>query len=584
MLPAEIIAKFLAEKGVTHAFDVAGGMIAFIEDAISKTKGVECSPNHHEQACGFAAEGFARMGKDFGMAMATSGPGATNLVTAIGSCYFDSVPVLFITGQVNTNELKKHKNIRQNGFQETDIVSVVKSLTKYAVMVTDPKEVMYQLEKAYFIMKDGRPGPVLLDIPIDTQRIPVQPEKLKHFFGSAEHKKLLKIKPVKGLSQKIKQLQSLLAKAKAPVVLIGGGVRTSETVHEAALFIEKNNLPTVTSLMGLDCVAADNKNYVGFIGSYGNREANIVLANADLIIVLGSRLDSRQTGSRKDFAVNATIVHVDIDPYSINTAIRSQLSFEMGLTHFFAAAKDIQTPKKTAWFDFIGKVKNNFTKLLPYKEGIDPNIFIADLSTVAKASSTVSADVGNHQMWLAQSWQTKLGQRVLFSGGMGSMGFGLPAAIGAYFAQPTNDLILICGDGGFQMNIQELETIRRNKIPIKIFLFNNKSLGMVRGFQEEYFNSNFQSTVIGYSVPDFKKIAYAYDLDYVACRGDKKADFAKILQSTKPTLVEVDLDVRTPMEPKVVFGKPLDDQFPFLSDEKKQLLENLKKEFKNSSV
>ena len=185
MIPAKIVANFLVGKEITHAFDVAGGMIAFIEDAISKTPGIQCSPNHHEQGCGFAAEGYARMGKNFGVALATSGPGATNLITAIGSCFFDSVPVLFITGQVNTNDLKKNKHIRQNGFQETDIVTVVKSLTKYTVMVRNPNNILYELEKSYFLMKHGRPGPVLLDIPIDVQRTPVKPEKLKHFFGSA---------------------------------------------------------------------------------------------------------------------------------------------------------------------------------------------------------------------------------------------------------------------------------------------------------------------------------------------------------------------------------------------------------------
>ena len=249
MIPAEIIAKFLADKGITHAFDVAGGMIAYIEDAISKTKGIKCSPNHHEQACGFAAEGYARMGGNFGVALATSGPGATNLITAIGSCYFDSVPALFITGQVNTNDLKKNKHIRQTGFQETDIVTIVKSLTKYAVMVLDPNNILYELEKSYFLMKHGRQGPVLLDFPIDVQRTPVQLEQLKHFFGSPEHKKLSQINPEADVSKKIKRLEKLLQTAKAPIVLVGGGIRTSNTTKELSSFTTKNNLPPSSVLL-----------------------------------------------------------------------------------------------------------------------------------------------------------------------------------------------------------------------------------------------------------------------------------------------------------------------------------------------
>lgn len=584
MLPAKIVADFLAHNGVTHAFDVAGGMIAFIEDAISKTRGIKCSPNHHEQGCGFAAEGFARMGKNFGVALATSGPGATNLITAIGSCFFDSVPVLFITGQVNTNDLKKHKNIRQNGFQETDIVTVVRSLTKYSAMVRNPNNILYELEKAFFLMKHGRPGPVLLDIPIDVQRTPVKPANLKRFFGSTEHKKLSAIKSKAGVSKKIKQLAELLKKSKAPVILVGGGARISNTTGELRMFAAKNNLPVACSLMGLDSFPAADKNFVGFIGSYGNREANMVLANADLVIALGSRLDLRQTGNPKLFAKNPIIVHVDIDRYSINTGIRSQLSFQTDLKEFFVLAKHLQTAKKTAWFHFIAEIKNYFSRQLLRNKNVDPNAFLAELSEASGPASTIVSDVGNHQMWLAQSWQTKIGQRILFSGGMGSMGFALPVAIGAYFAEPSRNLIIVCGDGGFQMNIQELETVRRNKIPAKIFLLNNKSLGMVRAFQSVYFKSNYQSTVTGYSNPDFKKIAYAYDLDYIAVeRGDKKTDFKKILKSKKATLIEVKLSVNTPLEPKVIFGKPLDDQHPFLSGSKKRQLRKLKEELQCKS-
>ena len=242
----------------------------------------------------------------------------------------------------------------------------------------------------------------------------------------------------------------------------------------------------------------------------------------------------------------------------------------------------MRAAKKTACLNFIAEIKTYFSRPLLQNKNVDPNTFLAGLSASAGPASTIVSDVGNHQMWLAQSWQTKIGQRILFSGGMGSMGFALPAAIGAYFAEPSRDLIIVCGDGGFQMNIQELETVRRNKIPAKIFLLNNKSLGMVRAFQSVYFKNNYQSTVIGYSTPDFKKIAYAYDLDYIAVeRGDKKTDFKKILRSKKATLIEVKLRASAPLEPKVIFGKPLDDQHPFLNESKKRKLQKLKEELRH---
>ena len=581
---AEIIANFLKKSKISHVFDVAGGMIAYLEDAISRTEGIRCVPNRHEQASGFAAEGYARVNKNFGVAIATSGPGATNLVTTIGSCFFDSVPVLFITGQVNTKDIKKNSGIRQNGFQETAIVPMIKSITKYAKQILSVQDVLYELEKAQFLMKEGRPGPVLLDIPIDIQRTAIKINQLRKFYGSKEHKKLIKKIGKKDIKTKIKKLEILIKKSKAPVVLIGGGIQISSTQKELADFVKRNNLPVVSSLMGLDSYPGSARNFVGFIGSYGNREANIVFANADLIISLGSRLDVRQIGNPALFAKRATVIQVDIDGFSINNIVKSQLSFKMDLKDFFSSAKGIKSEPKKNWNDFIVKIKENFSKNNIKSKGIDPNNFIFELSAASSKNINVISDVGNHQMWLAQSWRTKLGQRLLFSGGMGSMGFALPAAIGAYFADKSKTLVVLCGDGGFQMNIQELETIRHHKIPLKIFILNNNSLGMVKDFQSTYLKNNFQSTVIGYSNPDFKKIASAYELDYMFIdSGLKNIEFYKILNSKKAILIEVKIPFNTTLEPKVVFGNALDNQYPFLSERKKILLEKFKADLKSGN-
>ncbi len=587
-LCSELIVDFLSQKKITHVFDLTGGMITYLEDAISKKKGMTCVPMHHEQAAGFAAEGYARKGQNFGVALATSGPGATNLITAIGSCYFDSIPTMFIIGQVHTENLKKNDQVRQEGFQETDITTVVKTLTKYSVLVKDVNAVIYELEKAYYIMTSGRFGSVLIDIPINLQRTEIDEKSVKHFFGSREHVQMeSNVKKTFGKEvqkSKVTQLEKLLRNAKAPCVIIGNGVRLSSTTKELSEFVTKNNLPVLTSLLGIDSYPF-SKNLVGYIGSNGNRDANIIFANADLIIALGTRLDVRQIGAAKFFNPTAKLVHVDIDKSSINYSLMSALSFETDLVHFFKATKHIATKKKEAWSLFIRKVQEKFPRLHSYSDKeVDPNTFFHELSALTQAKATIIADVGQNQMWCAQSWKVKKNQRLLFSGGMGAMGFSLPAAIGAWYADQSSSLIVTCGDGGIQINIQELETVSRNKIPLKLFIINNKSLGMVREFQDLYFNKNYQSTVKGYGHPDFKKIAYAYDFEYVKIGSISKSDpvIKEIVQNKKPVLIEVELSITATLQPKVVYGHALDDQSPYLNETQKSELEELKRNLKAS--
>lgn len=579
---AEIVVDFLTDKKIDTVFDLSGGMIAFMEDAISRREGIECFPMHHEQAAGFAAEGYSRKGQNFGVAMATSGPGATNLLTAIGSCYFDSIPAMFIVGQVHSDNLKKNENIRQEGFQETNIVNIVKPITKYAVLVLKPENLIYELEKAHFIMAQGRPGSVLVDIPINIQRTEVDIESVSHFIGSGEHQEMIKMAitlSIEHTNKKVDELKTLLHSAKAPLVIIGNGVRLSNTKKELADFVKRNNTPVVTSLLGIDSYAADDM-LVGYIGSNGNRDANIVFANADFIIALGTRLDIRQTGDPAFFNKNAKIVHVDIDKVSIDYTIKSHLSFEMDLKNFFTITKDVTTQLKPKWFDFVRSVQTMFPRLLVYEsDKVDPNTMIHEISNASSSGCTVTADVGQNQMWCAQSWKVKDGQRVLFSGGMGAMGFALPASIGAWCSDKNSDVVVICGDGGLQINIQELETAGRNNIPMKLFIFNNKSLGMVREFQDLYFNKNYQSTVVGYGCPDLKKTAEANGFDYVKISRLEKDDptIKDFFKKDVPVLVEVIVDIHAQLLPKIVYGHALDDQAPYLNPEQKMALENLKK-------
>lgn len=570
---ADLIVDFLAKKKLSHVFDLSGGMIAYIEDSISRHPDIECVPFHHEQAAGFAAEGYARKSGNFAAAIATSGPGATNLVTAIGSCFFDSVPAMFITGQVHTSNLKKSKSVRQEGFQETDIVSVVQSLTKYAVLVKDASEIEAELEKAFSIMKSGRPGPVLIDIPINLQRTPIgtTPKKLSTAVEHEVQQLEKEIDPVQ-----FSEFEKLLAESSAPLVLAGHGVRIADAKKELASFIKRNNLPVVTSLLGLDTYDYQD-GLVGYIGTNGNRDANIVLANADLIIVLGSRLDLRQTGDPSFFNNRAKIVHVDIDEHAIGYSIKVDLAFQADVKEFLQMAEHISTPPKEKWKDFIRAVQQAFGRSESFDEKVNPNTFIKDLSLLAPAAATVVVDVGQNQQWCAQSWRVKENQRLLFSGGMGAMGFALPAAIGAWFADRQNGVIVISGDGGIQINLQELETVRRNGVPLKLFVMNNKSLGMVREFQDIYLNKNYQSTVKGYGHPDFKLLAAAYGMEYASIgRGYTQADLANILEVQGPILVEVDIDMFAPLYPKVVYGHAMDDQAPYLDEKQKAFLNDLK--------
>ena len=460
-------------------------------------------------------------------------------------------------------------------FQETDIVSMVKQVTKYSALITDVEDIIPEFHKAYQIMLDGRPGPVLLDIPINLQRTKVTDTKYELASVDGVSKVFLE-------ESKISKLEYLLQNAQAPLLLVGHGVRIARAEMETQAFQKKNNLPVVSSLLGLDVFPQD-KNFIGYIGSNGNRVANIVLANADLLIVVGSRLDLRQTGSPEFFNKDTKIVHIDIDSESIDYSLKSTLSFKCDVKTFYEQVEHIETTTKDPWQEFIHEVQNNFSRVEEPIKYVNPNLFFDTLSTIADKNTSVVIDVGQNQQWCAQSWKTKAGQRLLFSGGMGAMGFALPAAIGTWYADTNSQVIVVTGDGGLQINIQELETVSRNNIPLKIFVLNNSSLGMVREFQDTYLNKNNYTTVEGYGNPNFERLADAYSIPYVKITdNDSEKVVTDILARTTPVFVEVIIDKNAPLHPKVVYGHALDDQAPYLSEEKKNILESLKLKLKTT--
>ncbi len=566
MKVADYLSKYLEQQGVTHVFELVGGMITFMLDSIYQHTSIKIISMHHEQGAAFAAEGWARIKGLPGVALATSGPGATNLLTSIGSCYFDSVPTVFITGQVNRHEQKGDKAIRQLGFQETDIISMVKPITKAAWQVQNPEDFPEILHKAFQLALEGRPGPVLLDIPMDVQRVEI---------GEPSVPKLELKKPSLENPERTIFLQELgqaLQQAKKPLILAGGGVRASRASNAFLEFAERLGVPVVYSLMGVDTIAHSHPLHVGMIGSYGNRWANLAIGESDLLIVLGSRLDVRQTGAMtKEFKGEKTIFHVDVQTAEMNNRVVGCETLTENLLSFLEAAIKTNSTwlEKTdfsGWRQQLTEMQLEYADTLELKDisGINPNMFMHQLSQASSLSSAFVVDVGQHQMWAAQSLEIAAHQRFLTSGGMGSMGFALPAAIGAAFANQA-PVVVIAGDGGFQCNIQELQTIVRNQLPMKIIIINNQTHGMVRQFQQSYFHERYQSTLWGYDAPDFTRVALAYGIEAQTISREEEIKAALEwlwIEPNKPQLLQIMIDTNTNVYPKIAFGQPITGMEP----------------------
>lgn len=565
MKVSDYIALYLERQGVTHVFELVGGMITFLLDSLHQKTSIKIVSMHHEQGAGFAAEGSGRMSGYPGVAMATSGPGATNLLTAIGSCYFDSVPTVFITGQVNRHEQKGNRPIRQLGFQETDIVSMALPVTKAAWLVNDPEDLPRLLDAAFALACSGRPGPVLLDIPMDVQRAEIF--DISRLDAMSDEDLPTSSSEIDVYWDKI--LNSL-QQAKRPLILGGGGLRSGRAVTEFREVVEKLGLPVIHSLMAVDILPSANPHRAGLLGSYGNRWTNIALSESDFLLVLGSRLDVRQTGADTDgFKSERVIYHVDCEPGEMNNRITGCHTLTSELRPFLRGGLERITSAVSCpdWINHINEVKAKWPDVdeLPGLPGINPNEFMHRLSRVSGAASAFIVDVGQHQMWAAQSLDLHADQRFLTSGGMGAMGFALPCAIGACM-QSAKPVVMVAGDGGFQLNIQELQTIARNHLPLKLVVINNQCHGMVRQFQDAYFKGRVQSTVWGYSAPSFKTVAQAYGIEAAEVSEVDDLDAAlktMWLDPSSPYLLEVHVELKANAYPKMAFGRPISEMEPY---------------------
>ena len=563
MKGSDFVARFLEGMGIQTVFELSGGTITHLLDSISRRGKVRITSVHHEQSAAFAADAVGRLTGLPGVAMATSGPGATNLITGIGSCYFDSSPAVFITGQVNRDEQKKDRCIRQLGFQETDIVSMVRPITKGAWLVERPEDLPAIFRDAFELAISGRPGPVLIDIPTDVQRIELE------FPCDYTHARRQSVSPA--LNADCEALFSLLSKSERPLILAGGGTRSHRTLLRS--FARAVQVPVVKTLLGLDAIAFNDPLHVGMIGSYGNRWANQALGRSDCLIVLGSRLDVRQTGSQTyAFRQGRDIFHVDCESGEINNRILGCYAAVTDLGSFLQAALDhprCQAPwnLRAHWLDEIEQLrrKSPDTEESRGIPGINPNAFIHSLSRAMPSASAYIVDVGQNQMWAAQSLELGESQRFLTSGGMGSMGFALPAAIGAASVDSARPIVVIAGDGGLQCNLQELQTLVRNRFPVKIVVLDNGCHGMVRQFQQSYFDRRYQSTLWGYSAPDFALVGKAFGLEtHAIAEPSEVTDAMQWLCSTgmRPALLSVKIDTYANAYPKVAFGCPITEMEP----------------------
>jgi acetolactate synthase-1/2/3 large subunit len=570
MKASDAVAKVLAANNVIYGFELIGGMITHLVDSINQLGETKLISMHHEQGAAFAAGGIARASNHelIGIALGTSGPGATNLITGIADCWLDSHPCIFLTGQVNTYELKGDKQIRQQGFQELDSVALVKSITKYAHQIANVDELIPCLQQAIDIAREGRPGPVLLDIPMDIQRAELDESVLDYLV----EKKFIN-KDNTSDSFNGNDIFYELGKSKNPLFLIGGGAVNNSSFIKWLDCIANTHLPYVASLKGAEKVKATDC-YFGMIGAYGTRTANFAVQNCDLLIVIGSRLDVRQTGSQPvDFARKAKIIQIDIDCNQLNNRVNCDFAYNVNAEAFFDQFLKEKINAKETWKNWHKELLTNFSKTFAneYTDwSVSPfNIFEVLNKKMNGSKVHYVADVGNNQMWAAHTLRMNEGQCGHHSGGLGAMGFAIPTAIGIHYGSQC-PVVVITGDGGAQLNIQELDIIAREQLPILIIVMNNFSLGMVRGFQEMYFDGRNSSTYWnGYS-SKFEKLGLAYNINSIAVTTVE--DFSKqvdnFLDSELPYLIEVIMPDARECRPRLEFGKPIDQQMPTLSVEK----------------
>lgn len=545
---AEALVKCLEKENVDLIFGYPGGAILPVYDALSKSK-IRHVLVRHEQGAVHAADGFARVTGRVGVVMATSGPGATNLVTGIANAYMDSIPLVLFTGQVPTSQ------VGTDAFQEVDITGITIPITKHNYLVKDARQLPQIIKNAFHIAATGRPGPVLIDLPRDVTSAMIK-------FQYPRTVNMRGFRPVfKGHPGKISQAAKLIGESNCPVIYAGGGILNSKAAGELKQLAELINAPVTNTFMGLSSFPGEHPLFMGMLGLHGTRYANLAITNCDLLIALGARFDDRVTGKIAAFAPRAKIIHVDIDPAEIGKNVQIHVPIVGDVKTVLQALIPLLEPRANQeWVDQVQAWKQQYPLTYTEDGTLKPQRVVEELSRYTRGEATIVTDVGQHQMWVAQYYRFNYPGTLVSSGGLGTMGFGLPAAVGTQLADPGKQVILVTGDGSIQMNLQELATAMEQKLPLKIFILNNYVLGMVRQLQTMYCEGRYMAVDFSFH-PNFEMLAQAYGIKGYTVHTNEELDIVipEALATEGPVLVNCMVNAKENVSPMVMAGKSIDE-------------------------
>ncbi len=585
---ADYISRFLVETGAPDIFTVSGGGIMYILDGLKCNSKINCVCAHNEAAAAVMAEGYARASNNIGALLVTTGPGGTNAVTGVVDAWVDSIPMLVMSGQSKRSQNVYNSGIpdlRTLGGQEVNILPIVRSFTKYSAMVNDPEKIRYHLEKAVYYAKNGRPGPSWLDIPLDVQAAMIDPESLEPFVP-------LKRPDDDGglIDEQVATVFELLKKSERPVIIAGNGVRLSGSEKEFLTMVDALKIPVVVSKLGQDLIDYNHPYFAGFGGTKGTRAANFAMQNSDLLISIGSRLAIPFVGYEYDlFARGAKKISVDIDSHemqkkTIKLDMAINADAKLFIEKMLAAAAQNPMPEKAQWIEKCRHWKEKYDAITEeikcLKEPVCSYNLFDRLSQLLDEKAIAIADAGTVYCIISQAFKVKYGQRIIVPAALGTMGLSLPLGIGAYYAARDSKIVAVTGDGSLQMNIQELQTVVHNKVPIKLFVVNNNGYVSIRNTQNAYFEGRFigSGPESGVSCPDLSKIAYAYGIKYESIRNQNELDekLKDVVDFEGPIICEVFTDPNQQIMPSVsskvlpsgrMVSMPLEDMWPFLSRE-----------------
>lgn len=580
---SDYVAGFLAKQGIRHVFTLTGGNCAHLIDSVARTPGIDYICAQHEQAGAMAADAYSRVTGNLGAAISTSGPGATNMLTGVCCAYYDSVPVIYITGQVATFRMKGDTGVRQIGFQETDTVNIYKPVTKFAVLVDNPKKIRYVMEKACYLARSGRPGPVVIDIPDDIQREEINPDQLESFTPNPETGHLGK------LNDQVEVCIQFIRRAQRPVVILGWGIRLAKAEKETMELVERLGFAVLPTWATMDMLPSDHPLVVGAFGTHGTRYGNFTVQNADMVLAIGCRLDTKATGTPiTSFARDARKVVIDIDRSELNKFNAFGLEVDL-LIHADAKAflqainqrlAGVEKQNISAWTEKIAGWKKRYT-ICPahyYEEDlVNPYVFVKALSKELAEGDVTFVDTGCAVAWMMQAFEFKKGQKLFHAFNNTSMGYALPGSIGACFALDGQSITCVVGDGGLQVNIQEMATLMRHRLPVKIFLLNNHGYSMIQQTQDDWFGSRYEasSEECGLASPDFVKVAEAYGFRTVTIKKNSELQerIREVLDYEGPAFCNIEIRPGHRVIPQARVRRPIEDSEPLL--DRREFLENM---------